>query len=200
MKICQLARFSSKTKPNAPYLIIGLGNPGKKYVDTRHNIGFEMLDVISMASGIKVTKAKFKALVGVGKMNGIDVVLAKPQTYMNLSGESVRDIAEYYKIPPEKIIIIYDDVSLDVGKIRIRPKGSAGGHNGIKNIIYHLKTDEFPRVRIGVGQPTYELVDYVLGKFSKPETSALTEIAKDMPLIIETILKSGTAAAMNRYN
>ncbi len=198
MKIYQLARFSSKIKE--PYLIAGLGNPGKKYLDTRHNIGFDMLDTVASFNSIKVSKIKFKALIGEGKIGGENVVLVKPQTFMNLSGESIREIAAYYKIPPDKIIIIYDDVSLEVGRVRIRPKGSAGGHNGMKNIIFQLKTDEFPRVRIGIGQPSAELIDYVLGKFSKEEVKTLIELAKQMPEIIETIIKSGIDDAMNRYN
>lgn len=198
MKIYPLARFLSKI--NEPFLIVGLGNPGKKYVDTRHNVGFEMLDVLAMANNFKVSKIKFKALIGEGKIGGENVILAKPQTYMNLSGESVREIATYYKIPAHKIIVIYDDISLSVGRIRIRPRGSAGGHNGMKNIIYHLKTDEFTRVRIGVGEPDQDIIEYVLGKFSKTDVAALTEIAKDIPNIIEMMITNGTEPAMNKYN
>lgn len=198
MKIYPLARFLSKL--NEPFLIAGLGNPGKKYVDTRHNVGFEMLDVLAMANGIKVSKIKFKALVGEGKIGGKNVVLAKPQTYMNLSGESIREIAAYYKIPPHKIIIIYDDISINTGRIRIRHKGSAGGHNGMKNIIYQLKTDEFPRLRIGVGEPDEDVVSYVLGRFSKTDIETLTEIAKEIPDIIEMMIVSGIETAMNKYN
>ena len=198
MKIYPLARFLSKL--NEPFLIAGLGTPGKKYVDTRHNVGFEMLDVLAMANGIKVSKIKFKALVGEGKIGGKNVVLAKPQTYMNLSGESIREIAAYYKIPPHKIIIIYDDISINTGRIRIRHKGSAGGHNGMKNIIYQLKTDEFPRLRIGVGEPDEDVVSYVLGRFSKTDIETLTEIAKEIPDIIEMMIVSGIETAMNKYN
>ena len=198
MKIYPLARFLSKL--NEPFLISGLGTPGKKYVDTRHNVGFEMLDVLAMANGIKVSKIKFKALVGEGKIGGKNVVLAKPQTYMNLSGESIREIAAYYKIPPHKIIIIYDDISINTGRIRIRHKGSAGGHNGMKNIIYQLKTDEFPRLRIGVGEPDEDVVSYVLGRFSKTDIETLTEIAKEIPDIIEMMIVSGIETAMNKYN
>ncbi|MDR0406403.1 MAG: aminoacyl-tRNA hydrolase [Clostridiales bacterium] len=184
-----------------PYLIAGLGNPGKKYVDTRHNAGFEMLDALAAAKDIRVTKIKFKALTGEGSIGGNSVILAKPQTFMNLSGESVGEIAAYYKIPPERIIVIYDDVSLAAGRLRIRSKGSAGGHNGMKNIIYHLKSDEFPRIRVGVGAPERDgLIDYVLGKFSKDEIEKLTEIAKIMPNIVETLLTDGIDAAMNQYN
>ncbi len=198
MKIYPFPRFSFKK--GEPYLIAGLGNPGKKYIDTRHNVGFDMLDVVASHSDIKVSKIKFKALIGEGSVAGQSAVLAKPQTFMNLSGESIREIAAYYKIPPEKIIVIYDDVSLDVGRIRIRPKGSAGGHNGMKSIIYQLKSEDFPRVRIGIGAPSDGLVDYVLGKFSKDEIITLTQIAKQMPEIIETLITGGVDEAMNKYN
>lgn len=202
MKIYQLARFLSKDNLDLPYLIAGLGNPGKKYIDTRHNVGFDMLDVIASANGIKVSKVKFKALIGVGKIKGRDVILAKPQTYMNLSGESIREIAQYYKIPPERIIIIYDDIALELGRIRIRKKGSAGGHNGMKNIIYHLKTEDFPRIRIGVGAPDSQedIKNYVLDKFSKTDISVLTNVAKDMPAVVNTIIEHGMDTAMNKYN
>ncbi|MDD3765567.1 MAG: aminoacyl-tRNA hydrolase [Eubacteriales bacterium] len=202
MKIYRFPRFLSKNNLDSPYLIAGLGNPGKKYIDTRHNVGFDMLDVIASANGIKVSKIKFKALFGVGKIKGKDVILAKPQTYMNLSGESIREIAHYYKIPPEQIIIIYDDVAIDLGRIRIRKKGSAGGHNGMKNIIYHLKTEDFPRIRIGVGGPgsQEDISDYVLGRFSKKEIAVLTNTAKDMPAVIDAIIEYGMDSAMNKYN
>ncbi|OQB15570.1 MAG: Peptidyl-tRNA hydrolase [Firmicutes bacterium ADurb.Bin193] len=202
MKIYQLARFLSEPKkPQKPYLIAGLGNPGRKYVDTRHNVGFEMLDSVAAAFGIKVSKVKFRALIGYGTIGGEDVILAKPQTYMNVSGESIRDIAEYYKIPAERIIIISDDISLDTGRVRIRQKGSAGGHNGLKSIIYQLNSDEFPRIRVGIGSPEGDgLVGYVLERFSKDEIRALTELAIAMPTIVETIITKGIAEAMNRYN
>ena len=198
MKIYPLALFSSK-KSNS-YLIVGLGNPGKKYIDTRHNVGFEMLDVVAKANNIKVLKLKCRAIIGEGNICDTNVILAKPQTYMNLSGESIRELAAYYKIPPERIIIIYDDISLDVGKIRIRQKGSAGGHNGMKSIIYQLKTDEFPRIRIGIGKPDCELIDYVLQSFSKKDTNELINISNDIPQIVEAIISEGIQNAMNRYN
>jgi len=182
------------------YLIVGLGNPGKKYIDTRHNIGFDIIDVIAAYFGAKVTKLKCKALVGECKINDFNIILAKPQTYMNLSGESVSALAAYYKIQPENIIVIYDDISLNTGKVRIRPKGSAGGHNGMKNIIYFLNTDEFPRIRIGIGEPDCELIDYVLQKFSKQEIAVLTELAKIMPDLIITLLENGIPTAMNKFN
>ena len=146
------------------YLIAGLGNPSKTYEGTRHNVGFSMIDVIGNKFDIDVTTKKHKALVGRGVIDGMRVILAKPQTYMNLSGESIREIADFYKIEPENIIIIYDDISLDVGQLRIRKKGSAGGHNGVKNIIAHLGTQEFPRIKVGIGNKPegWDLADYVL--------------------------------------
>ena len=152
------------------YLIAGLGNPGREYVGTRHNIGFEAADALCSKFDIKFNKEKFRAVFGSGTIAGEKVIVAKPQTYMNLSGESIRELAEWYKIDSENIIIMYDDISLPVGKLRIREKGSAGGHNGIKNIIYQLKTDVFPRIKIGMGMPQnpeYDIKDYVFGHFSK---------------------------------
>ncbi len=198
MKIYPSALFSSK-KSNS-YLIIGLGNPGKKYINTRHNVGFEMLDVVAKANNIKVSKLKCRAIIGEGNICDTNVILAKPQTYMNLSGESIRELASYYKIPPERIIVIYDDISLDVGKIRIRQMGSAGGHNGMKSIIYQLKTDEFPRVRIGIGKPDCELIDYVLQDFSKKDINELIDVSDKIPQIIEAIISEGIQNAMNKYN
>ena len=162
------------------YLIAGLGNPSRTYEGTRHNIGFTMIDAIGNKFGIDVTTKKHKALVGRGIIDGMRVILAKPQTYMNLSGESIREIADFYKIEPENIIIIYDDISLDVGQLRIRKKGSAGGHNGIKNIIAHLGTQEFPRIKVGIGNKPegWDLADYVLSKYSKAEQEALEEASE----------------------
>ncbi len=193
------ALFSNKTMNK--YLIVGLGNPDRKYVDTRHNVGFEMLDALASYNDIKVNKIKCRALIGEGKIAGNSVVLAKPQTYMNLSGESVRELCNYFKIDTKNVVVMYDDISLDVGKIRIRPKGSAGGHNGMKNIIYHLKSDDFPRVRFGIGGPgERDLADYVLSKFSKDEIALLTESAKAVPDIVERIVRGDLNSAMNRYN
>lgn len=188
------------TKQMNKYLIVGLGNPDRKYVDTRHNVGFDMLDTLASYNGIKVNKAKCRAVIGEGRIGGIPVVLAKPQTYMNLSGESVRELCAYFKISPDKVVVMYDDISLDTGKIRIRKSGSAGGHNGMKNIIYHLQTEDFPRVRFGIGQPSGDLADYVLSKFSKSDIAALTESAKCVPDIIEMIVSGDIVGAMNKYN
>ena len=152
------------------YLIAGLGNPDKKYEATRHNIGFETIDLLAHKEGIRLTKLKHKAVCGDGIICGEKVIIAKPQTYMNLSGESIRDIVKFYKIPVQNVIVVCDDINLEIGRLRIRPKGSDGGHNGLKSIIYQLASDDFVRIRMGVGAPKgehYDLADYVLGKFSK---------------------------------
>ena len=184
------------------YLIAGLGNPSKNYEGTRHNIGFTMIDAIGEKFGIDVTTKKHKALGGRGIIDGMRVILAKPQTYMNLSGESIREIADFYKIEPENIIIIYDDISLDVGRLRIRKKGSAGGHNGIKNIIAHLGTQEFPRIKVGIGNKPegWDLADYVLSKYSKAEQEALKEASDDVIGAVRLMIMDDIDAAMNRYN
>jgi len=198
MKICLSARSSSKM--GDMWLVAGLGNPGEKYVNTRHNTGFEMVDALASYNNIKIKKVKFHALVGDGKVGGASVVLAKPQTYMNLSGESIKAIANHYKIPPERIIIIYDEAALETGKVRIRTKGSAGGHNGIKNIIAMLGTEEFIRLRVGIGASEHDIIDYVLGKFTKKEIETLTETAVKIPEIVEEIIRNGAVSAMNKYN
>ena len=182
------------------YLIAGLGNPGEKYRNTRHNVGFVAVDYIAATLGVKVNKIKFRALIGETSVAGEKVILAKPSTYMNLSGESILAISEYYKIPAENIIIIYDDVSLPPGRLRIRPDGSDGGHNGIKSILYHLQTDAFPRIKIGLGKNDIPLADYVLGTFSKQEGIAVTSCIKYTDKICETIIASGVGEAMNKFN
>lgn len=185
------------------YIIAGLGNPGKKYVGTRHNMGFEALDAVAAKYNIDIKKAKFNALYGEGTIEGEKVVLVKPQTFMNLSGESIREFRSWYKTDDSKIIIIYDDVSLPVGKMRIRPKGSAGGHNGMKSIIYQLGSDDFPRIKIGVGSPDnpdYDLADYVLGKFTKAEVKELIQKAIDTADAVGEIIKNGIEKAMTKYN
>lgn len=185
------------------YLIAGLGNPGREYVGTRHNIGFEVADALCSKFDIKLNKEKFRTVFGSGIIAGEKVIVAKPLTYMNLSGESIREIAEWYKIDNENIIIIYDDISLPVGKLRIREKGSAGGHNGIKNIIYQLNTDVFPRIKIGTGMPQnpeYDIKDYVLGHFSKEETEILIKTAVRAVGAVEEIISAGAKSAMNKFN
>lgn len=185
------------------YLIAGLGNPDKKYDMTRHNIGFDCVDMIASKNGTDIKKLKHKALTESIYIGSEKVILAKPQTYMNLSGESIRDIAEFYKIEPENVIIICDDISIPLGKIRIRPKGTDGGHNGLKSIIYQLQSDKFTRIRVGVGAPQhkdYDLADYVLGKFSPDETKILTPILKSMDEIVTCVIRNSCQDAMNKFN
>ena len=184
-------------------LIAGLGNIGNKYVFTRHNVGFEVIDRIAEKYNIAVDARKHRALTGKGIIAGQKVILAKPQTYMNLSGESVRSLVDYYKVDEEhELLVIYDDVSLDVGQLRIRAKGSAGGHNGIKNIIACLGTQVFPRIKVGVGEkpPKYDLADYVLGHFSKAEREQMEEGYKEAVQAAERIVSGDIEAAMNEYN
>ncbi len=183
-------------------IIVGLGNPTREYEGTRHNVGFSVIYNISDKYNINVDTKKHKALIGKGIIEGEKVILAMPQTYMNLSGESVRELVDYYKCDPEDIIVIYDDISLDVGKLRIRAKGSAGGHNGIKNIIAHLGTQEFPRIKVGVGEkpPRMDLADYVLGHFSKEEQPIIREGADKACDAVALMIKEDIATAMNKFN
>lgn len=182
------------------FLVVGLGNIGKQYEHTRHNVGFDVIDLIADRYNIPSNREKFKGIYGEGNINGEKVILLKPSTYMNLSGESVREATSFYKIKNENVIVLYDDISLDVGRLRIRSQGSAGGHNGIKNIIANLGTDIFPRVKIGVGQPRGELVSHVLGKFSKEDYGKLKEVFKVSIDAVENIISSGITEAMNRFN
>lgn len=185
------------------FIIVGLGNPKKEYENTRHNIGFDVLDIIAEENGISVTESKHKALIGKGYIEGNKVVLAKPKTFMNLSGESVRALIDYYKIEEEtELIVIYDDVSLDVGQLRIRKKGSAGGHNGIKSVIAHLGHDTFMRIKMGVGEKPkgYDLADYVLGHFSKTERAIMDEGGQKAALAVKLMIVGKIEEAMNRYN
>lgn len=183
-------------------IIIGLGNPEKKYDGTRHNIGFSVIDRISEEYNISVDMKKHKGICGRGVIAGEKVVLVKPQTYMNLSGECVREVMDFYKVKPQDIIVIFDDISLEPGRIRIRPKGSAGGHNGIKSIIAHLSSEEFPRIKCGVGDKPkgYDLADYVLGHFSKEELPVIEDEMVQAVQACECILENGIEAAMNRFN
>ncbi len=185
------------------YLIVGLGNPGKRFDGTRHNIGFEVIDYLGTLYDISIKKLKHKALIGEGKIKGHRVVLVKPQTFMNLSGESVRELKEWFKIEEINIIIIYDDISIETGRMRIRAKGSDGGHNGIKSIIYQLKSDVFPRIKVGVGQPLhseYNLADYVLSKFSEEEKADVIDTVRRAADAIPLIIDEGISVAMNEYN
>ena len=185
------------------FLIVGLGNPTQQYEGTRHNVGFDVIDLLADKYNITVETRKGRAYIGKGMMEGKKVILAKPQTYMNLSGESVRSLVDYYKIDEEsELLIVYDDVSLGVGQLRIRKKGSAGGHNGIKNIISHLDTNVFMRIKIGVGEKPkkYDLADYVLSRFSKVEREQMEEGYEKAVRAAVMILNGETDAAMNEYN
>lgn len=184
------------------YIIAGLGNPTKEYEKTRHNAGFDTIDKLADKLGISVTEKKHKALCGKGMIGFEKVLLLKPQTFMNVSGESIRDAADFYKVEPAHIIIIYDDISLAVGQLRIRAKGSAGGHNGIKSIIAHLGTQEFPRIRVGVGEKPdrMDLADYVLGRFSQVERKVMEEAFIEAAEAAETMVTDGVSAAMNQHN
>lgn len=184
------------------WLIVGLGNPGKQYEDTRHNAGFVALDAAADAWGIRVARAKFSGLTGTGEVCGSKVLLLKPQTYMNNSGEAVGAAAAFYKLPPERVIVLFDDVSLAPGRLRVRRSGSAGGHNGIKSIIAAIGQD-FPRVKIGVGEkphPEYDLADWVLGKPSGDDRKAIASRTDDVRGAVEMILKGQFDAAMSKYN
>jgi len=184
------------------YIIVGLGNPTREYAATRHNIGFDAITRIADENHISLDTKKHKALCGKGHINGQKVILAQPQTYMNLSGESVRELMDFYKVSNEEVIIIYDDISLDVGCLRIRPRGSAGGHNGIKSIIQHMGTQEFSRIRIGVGDKPkgWDLADYVLGRFPAEEQKTIKEALGEVSKACEVIMTEGIEAAMNQFN
>lgn len=185
------------------YIIVGLGNPGKQYENTRHNIGFDVIDRLADKENIAVLEKKHKAIIGKGMIAGEKCILAKPQTFMNLSGESVRELADYYKVDETcELIVISDDISLDVGQLRVRKKGSAGGHNGLKNIIAHLGHENFIRIRMGVGEKpaSYDLADYVLGHFTGDERKKMDEAADRAADAIRLIFTKDVDAAMNQFN
>ena len=187
----------------AAWLIVGLGNPGEKYENTRHNVGFQVIDELAERQGKPVQRLKFKALTGLLTIGGEKALVMKPVTYMNLSGEAVRPAADFYKLPPERILVISDDVALAAGRLRIRAKGSAGGHNGLKSIIQHLGTDQFPRVKIGVGEkphPDYDMADWVLSKFAGEDLKTITEAVKRAADAVACVVKDGPDKAMNRFN
>ncbi len=183
-------------------LIVGLGNPGMQYATTRHNIGFEVIDSLAETYNIQVNKNKYKALIGEGRIGGERVILMKPQTFMNLSGEAIRACMDFQKLNNEDVIVIYDDISLDVGQIRIRANGSAGGHNGIKSIIAHMNTQEFPRIKVGVGQkpPGWDLANYVLGRFSEDDMKIIGPKLNDVVKAVECMVTADINKAMNLYN
>ena len=187
----------------AAWLIVGLGNPGEKYENTRHNVGFQVIDELAERQGKPVQRLKFKALTGLLTIGGEKALMMKPVTYMNLSGEAVRPAADFYKLPPERILVISDDVALAAGRLRIRAKGSAGGHNGLKSIIQHLGTDQFPRIRVGVGEkphPDYDLADWVLGRPQGEDKKAIDEAAKRAADAVECILTQGLERGMGKFN
>lgn len=185
------------------WIIAGLGNPGGKYESSRHNAGFLALDTLAGEENIRVNRLRFKSLVGDGKVEGERVLLLKPQTFMNNSGEAIRDALFFYKLPPERLLVVYDDVSLSCGRIRVRPKGSDGGHNGIKSILYLVGSDTFPRVKIGVGSPPrkdFDLADWVLGGFSLSESEPFKQAVNNASSACREIIKNGCESAMNIYN
>ena len=184
------------------YIIVGLGNPGKQYEHTRHNVGFEVIDRLAEKNDILMTERKHRAFCGKGLIGGQKVMLLKPQTFINLSGESVKSAVDCYQIGTDELIVVYDDVSLSPGQLRIRRAGSAGGHNGIKNIIAQLGTQEFPRVKVGVGEKPerMDLADYVLSHFSKGEWEMMEEAFKEAADAVEVMIADGADAAMNRFN
>ncbi len=197
--------FGKKEKPTGgiDFMIVGLGNPGSEYDFTRHNVGFIVADMLADSLGCSVTKLKFKSLYGTADIGGKKCLILKPQTFMNKSGEAVRDAAGFYKIPAENIIVISDDISLDVGRLRIRRKGSDGGHNGLKNIIYLMANDNFARIKVGVGKklhPDYDLAAWVLSKFKTDEVDDLKKAAENACEAIKLMVDGKTDMAMNRFN
>ena len=189
--------------PAVPWLVGGLGNMGDQYDRTRHNVGFDVIDLLADQLNIPVQRLKFKALTNTAELGGAKVLLMKPVTFMNLSGEAVEQAAAFYKVPPERVIVVSDEVALPPGKLRVRPSGSAGGHNGLKNIIAHLHSDQFPRVRIGVGQkphPDYDMADWVLGRPQGADRDAVDGAEARAAQAVEAIIKDGVPSAMNRFN
>ena len=185
------------------HIVVGLGNPGAEYAVTRHNAGFLAIDSIAQSAGVKIDKAKFKALVTEATIGGVRVLLMKPQTYMNSSGEAIGEAVSFYKIPPERVIVLHDEISFDPGLMRIRRKGSAGGHNGLKSIIAHLSSEEFPRIKIGVGQkptPEYDLVNWVLGVFSAEDAAKISARHPDVQAAVCEIISGNIDGAMNKYS
>ena len=196
--------FFGKNRAAGPeWLVVGLGNPGEKYENTRHNVGFLTVDELAERARVPVQKLKYRALTNTVELGGARALLMKPVTYMNLSGEAVGQAARFYKIPPERVLVISDDVSLPLGKLRIRKSGSAGGHNGLKNIIQHLGTDQFPRVKIGVGEkphPDYDMADWVLSRFTGEDLKTITQAVKRAADAVACVVKDGPDKAMNRFN
>ncbi len=190
-------------KSPCDWLVVGLGNPGENYARTRHNVGFRSLDLLAKRLGVKIDRAKFRALTAVAVFQGQRLLLLKPQTFMNNSGASVMDAARFYKLPPERVLVVFDDVSLEIGRLRVRADGSAGGHNGVKSIIGGLNSETFPRVKIGIGakpHPDYELADWVLSAFSKQEEQQLTPTLERAADALQEVILHGVSSAANRFN
>ncbi len=195
--------FRKNSSPGVTWLVVGLGNMGEAYEHTRHNVGFDVIDLLADKLDIPVQRLKFKALTNTATVGGEKVLLMKPVTYMNLSGEAVEQAAGFYKIPPERVIVISDEVALPPGKLRVRPSGSAGGHNGLKNIIAHLHSEAFPRIRIGVGgkpHPDYDMADWVLGRPQGDDRKAVDSAEAKAVQAIEAIIREGVPSAMNKFN
>lgn len=185
------------------YLVVGLGNPGSQYEATRHNVGFRAVDALAKETGVKIDRAKFQALTAQATVGGVRVLLMKPQTYMNLSGVAIKQAADFYKVPPERVLVLFDDIDLDVGRLRIRRNGSAGGHNGIKSIISSLGSQEFPRIKIGVGakpHPDYDLADWVLSRFTLAEQKLLDPAIEHAAEAVPVIFTQGIERASSRFN
>ena len=195
--------FDRNRSSGAEWLVVGLGNPGDKYENTRHNVGFLTVDELAERARVPVQRLKHRALTNTVELGGAKVLLMKPVTYMNLSGEAVRQAADFYKVPPEHVLVVSDDVSLPVGRLRIRRGGSAGGHNGLKSIIQQLGTDQFPRLKVGVGEkphPDYDLADWVLGKFVGEDKKTIDAAIKRAADAVECYIQDGPDKAMSRFN
>ena len=195
--------FFNQKNGGVDWLLVCLGNPEDQYENTRHNVGFQVADAVAERHNVPIQRLKFRALTNTITVGEKKVLLMKPVTYMNLSGEAVHEAASFYKVPPERILVVSDEVALAPGKIRVRRSGSAGGHNGLKNIIAHLGTDQFPRIRVGVGQkphPDYDMADWVLGKFQGEDKKAVEEAVKRAADAAECLIQEGVDKAMNRYN
>ena len=184
------------------YLIVGLGNPENEYAHTRHNMGFDAINEVAEKNNINITKSKFKGLYETGIIQGKKVILLKPQTYMNLSGESIKEVVNFYNIEPKEIIVIYDDIDIEKGKIKLRKKGGAGSHNGMKSVVEELNTTDFARIRVGIGQPEFnsDMINYVIGKVPEDEQKILKEGTHKAAEAVEEILKNGIDIAMNKFN